>query len=89
MHRLTFTTAEAATVLGISRTSAYELVRSGALPSLRLGRRIVITKNALEGLLGCTLPAPDQPMVRSEVNAAVTAPPTRPRSPHHSRTRRH
>ena len=61
MERLTFTTTEAATVLGISRTSAYELVRSGTLPSLRLGRRIVITKIALEGLLGCALPAPDQP----------------------------
>jgi excisionase family DNA binding protein len=56
MQRLTCTVTEAAALLGISRTSAYELVRAGALPSLRLGRRIVITRAALEEVLGCALP---------------------------------
>lgn len=56
MHRLTFTVPEAAELLGISRTSAYECVRRGEIASLTLGRRVVITRHALEQLLG-TLPA--------------------------------
>ena len=46
MERRTYTVTEAATVLGISRTSAYERVRAGELPALRLGRRIVIARRA-------------------------------------------
>jgi excisionase family DNA binding protein len=37
----TFTVEEAAKILGISRGLGYELVRSGELPSLKLGRRVV------------------------------------------------
>jgi excisionase family DNA binding protein len=58
MERRTYTVTEAATVLGISRTSAYERVRAGDLPALRLGRRIVIARRALEELLGSPLAAP-------------------------------
>jgi excisionase family DNA binding protein len=58
MERRTYTVTEAATVLGISRTSAYELVRAGTLPSLRLGRRIVIIRRALEELLDAPIPDP-------------------------------
>jgi len=45
------TVTQAATVLGISRSSAYECVRLGAIPSIRLGRRIVIPRNAVDALL--------------------------------------
>jgi excisionase family DNA binding protein len=49
---LTVTVDEAAELLGISRTLAYELVASGELPHLRLGRRrIVIPWKALEALV--------------------------------------
>ncbi len=57
VQRLTFTVTESAEILGISRTTAYELVRSGALPCVRLGRRIVITRRTLEELLGTGAPA--------------------------------
>jgi len=50
--RLTYTVPEAAELLGISRTTAYECVRRGEIPSLTLGRRIVITQAQLEQLLG-------------------------------------
>jgi len=46
------TVPEAARLLGISRTHAYELVTRGELAHLRLGRRIVIPKHAIETLLG-------------------------------------
>jgi excisionase family DNA binding protein len=51
MERRTYTVTEAATVLGISRTSAYERVRAGELPALRLGRRIVITRAVVDAML--------------------------------------
>lgn len=46
--RLTLTVPQAAQVLGISRALAYELVARGELPSLRLGRRVVVPRRALE-----------------------------------------
>ena len=50
--RLTYTVEEAAKALGISRGLAYEMVREGRLPALRLGqRRLIIPRVALEGLL--------------------------------------
>jgi excisionase family DNA binding protein len=49
--RLTVTVVEAATLLGISRTLAYELVARGELPHLRLSRRILIPRRALDELL--------------------------------------
>lgn len=48
---VTFTVEQAARILGISRTTAYECVRSGDLPSLRFRRRIVIPSVALEHLI--------------------------------------
>lgn len=47
----TLTLSEAATVLGISRSTAYELARTGELPALRLGRRLVVPIRALDQLL--------------------------------------
>jgi excisionase family DNA binding protein len=47
-ERMTLSIEEAAARLGISRALAYELVRRGELPRLRLGRRIVIPLKALE-----------------------------------------
>jgi excisionase family DNA binding protein len=80
MERRTYTVTEAATVLGISRTSAYELVRAGTLPSLRLGRRIVIIRRALEELVGAPIP---DPRARDEVRTAANEAP--PRAPGDSR----
>jgi excisionase family DNA binding protein len=40
--RLTVTVDEAAKLLGIGRTLAYEAVRVGELPTIRIGRRILI-----------------------------------------------
>lgn len=54
--KLTYTVPEAAALLGISRSTAYECVRRGEIPSLTLGRRVLITRTQLEQLLG-PLPA--------------------------------
>jgi len=49
--RLTLTVEEAATLLGISRAFAYEAVTRGEIPSIRIGRRILVPKTALSRLL--------------------------------------
>ncbi len=49
--RQTFTVEEAAEILGIGRNSAYEAIRRGEIPALRLGRRLVVPRQALERLL--------------------------------------
>jgi len=49
---LTLTVEEAARALGISRTLAHEAARSGALPCIRIGRRLLVPREALDRLLG-------------------------------------
>lgn len=51
MERSTMTVEEAARVLGISRSSAYECVRRGELRAVRLGRRLVVPRLVVEQLL--------------------------------------
>jgi excisionase family DNA binding protein len=51
LARRTFTVEEAARILGISRTTAYECVRSGELPSLRFRRRVVIPAHVIDELV--------------------------------------
>ncbi len=50
-ERLTLTVEEAAVILGISRASAYEATRHGEIPCIRIGRRILVPRVALDRLL--------------------------------------
>lgn len=52
IRRRTYSVPEAAAILGISRAKAYECVRSGELPALRFGRRIVVPASVVDDLLG-------------------------------------
>jgi excisionase family DNA binding protein len=49
--RLTLTVEEVAATLGISRAFAYEAVRRGEIPSIRIGRRVLVPRAALERLI--------------------------------------
>jgi len=51
VERLTLTVEEAAQLLGISRGLAYEMARCGKLPVVRLGRRLLVSRGALERML--------------------------------------
>ena len=51
IERVTVSVDEAAAMLGISRTSAYEYIRTGHLPAIRMGRRLLIPLRALEDLV--------------------------------------
>lgn len=48
---LVWTVQQAGERLGISRQSAYELVRRGRIPAIRLGRRLAVPKAALRQML--------------------------------------
>jgi excisionase family DNA binding protein len=50
-EKLTLTVTEASKLLGLSRASAYEAVRMGQIPSIRMGSRILIPKIALVEML--------------------------------------
>ena len=49
---LTITVEEAARLLGVSRGSAYEAARRGELPTIRLGRRLLVPRHHLEAMIG-------------------------------------
>ena len=49
--KLVYTVQEAGALLGLSRGSAYEAARRGELPTLRIGRRLVVPIRALEKIL--------------------------------------
>ena len=51
-NKVVMTVTETALLLGIGRTSAYEAIRRGELPSLRIGRRLVVPVHALKTTLG-------------------------------------
>jgi excisionase family DNA binding protein len=49
---LTVTVEQAAKLLGIGRSTAYELVHTGEIPSLRLGRRILVPSSYITSATG-------------------------------------
>lgn len=57
--RATITVEEAAAILGIGRSAAYEAARRGQLPTRRLGRRLFVPVPALLRWLGDEEPTVD------------------------------
>lgn len=50
----TYRIDEAAKVLGISRNKCYEAARTGQVPTVRIGKRLLVPKAALDKLLNGT-----------------------------------
>lgn len=50
-ERLTYYIDEAAKVLGVGRNQAYEAARNGQLPTIRIGKRILVPRVALAEML--------------------------------------
>jgi len=48
---LTYTVEETRKLLNIGRGSAYEAIRTGQIPSIRIGRRILVPRLGLQRLL--------------------------------------
>lgn len=51
VERETLTMGEVARRLGIGMNSAYRLARAGVIPVLRVGRRLLVPRRALEKVL--------------------------------------
>ena len=49
--RQTVSVEEAGRLLGISRGTAYEAAKSGEIPVIRIGKRLLVPRAALERLL--------------------------------------
>lgn len=52
--RLTLTVNEVAKLLGLGRSSTYQAVRTGEIPSIKVGRRYLVPVTALRAWLGDT-----------------------------------
>ena len=50
-EKLTLTVDETAKCLGIGRNSAYEAIAKGEIPVIKIGKRLLVPKAALEKLL--------------------------------------
>ncbi len=53
-ERVVYTVDEVASLLGISRPTAHEGVKTGKIPSIKIGRRILIPRAAFEKMLAKT-----------------------------------
>jgi excisionase family DNA binding protein len=51
MDRKTLSVAQAGEVLGIGRSAAYQAARAGQIPTIRIGRRLLVPIIALEEML--------------------------------------
>jgi excisionase family DNA binding protein len=76
---LVLSVEEAAELLGLSRGSAYQAVRCGDIPAVRVGRRWLVPRARLLELLGqpqemreAGLPGP-KPLAHENVNDNLTA----------------
>ena len=49
---LTLSIEHAARLIGVSRTTAYRMVRDGDLRAIRVGRRVLVLKKPLMEMLG-------------------------------------
>ncbi len=50
-QRKTITVPEAGAQLGLGRNSAYEAVKRGEIPTVRIGRRLLVPRNAVDQIL--------------------------------------
>jgi excisionase family DNA binding protein len=50
-NEATIPVPRAAALLGISRGSAYKAVRAGEIPAVKIGKRLLVPRRALERLL--------------------------------------
>ena len=48
---LTYDVVEAGRLLGLGRNASYEAAKTGQIPTIRIGRRLLVPKAALERML--------------------------------------
>ncbi len=73
MERKTYSVAETAKVLGIGRSAAYQAVNAGEIPSIRIGRRLLVPVQALEQLLSTAKPSTPEMQISADQNTKSAA----------------
>ena len=63
INRKLYTPGEAAELLGVGRSTVYDLIQRGELAGTRIGRRVFLTASVLEGVLGERPPPPAELVV--------------------------
>jgi excisionase family DNA binding protein len=76
--RLTVSVAEAGQRLGIGRNHAYECVRSGELPVIRLGGKMVVSVAVLEHMLAPPQKPPASKVTKETARRRPRAQPSPP-----------
>jgi excisionase family DNA binding protein len=56
-ERQTYTIEQAAKIIGVSRNTGYDAAKSGQLPTIKVGRRLLVPRVALERMLATAAPA--------------------------------
>lgn len=51
-ERQTYSVPEVGKILGIGRSCAYEGVRTGRIPSIKIGRRVVVPRAVIRRMMG-------------------------------------
>ena len=69
----TMTVEEAAVQLGVSRSTAYEAVKKGELPTLKVGRRLLVPIAQLRRMLGEDHPQEQRPGGNRDAAERTTA----------------
>ncbi len=73
MQKRTYSVEEAAKILGIGRSAAYQAVRTGEIPSIRIGRRLLVPVQALEQLLLTAKPSTTEMQISADQNTKSEA----------------
>ena len=73
-EKLAYSVEEAAELLGISKTSAYQAAQRGELPSVIIGRRRLVPRAALDRLLAGDVSLPGATRGRRTPAARQAAP---------------
>jgi len=58
MDRLAYSPSETAKLIGVGRTTVYELIGNGSLETVKLGSRRLITRDAIDRLLAANKVSP-------------------------------
>ncbi len=68
-NRLVYSVPEAGQLLGLSRNGSYEAAKRGDIPTLRIGRLLVVPKLPLHRMLGITATATAVPTSNLDAEA--------------------
>jgi excisionase family DNA binding protein len=70
-ERLVYTVPEAGRLLGLGRNAAYAAAQRGDIPTLRIGRLLLVPKIALHRMLGMTGAGPATPTETTDAGAEL------------------